>query len=476
MQRIIVLVSLTLTFLLTSSLTSVAQEKSRRKRVEIEKQALKEQYERTKRDHARLQERDKKAADRKEAAIEEELEAWAERHAKSWEAWAEQFEGRMEKLADKTEKEMEEWAEKYSKNWEQWAEDIEGGIDKDKLKALMKNNLKLLSDLPIASLTKQLGELSEDMDDLPMESLGELNDLLAGSIEQSLKELESSLKDGDAARMIEDAAGESRVVLAESIRNLQEALRAKNKRQSRDAERKIDELNKLLKNRDFESIEELEELLNKFQEKRDRDQSSRKRTMETETARAMMNKFMAEKKALAEKLAVVQDKMSSVDDDRDKRVLEMQARDIMAQLEVQEAKQMQIRQKMDMYRLQRADLERAVAEKARLAEMARLQQDRAAVEADSVQRAEAARRAVEQARKWAVEAEKMAREKQAKALEAAKAATKKRSKATAENIYKDLVTRTKRLEVKESEIESMRHEIEQLRKELQKLRDKKDDN
>ena len=124
-----------------------------------------------------------------------DLESWAEKHASEWEQWAERFESRMERLAKQQESSWEKWADDYSKRWEDWAEGLESGEFKpEEMHKLIDKNLEMLSEMPLEQLVD--GALKEGLGELknaPWESLGELHELVGGSIEQALKEMEKEI-------------------------------------------------------------------------------------------------------------------------------------------------------------------------------------------------------------------------------------------------------------------------------------------
>lgn len=125
-----------------------------------------------------------------------ELESWAEKHASDWEKWAEKFESNMEGFANEQEHVWEKWADDYSKRWENWAAGLESGdFDPKEMHKLIDKNLEMLSEMPLDNLIE--GALKEGLGELknaPWQSLGELHELVGGSIEQALSEMEKEIE------------------------------------------------------------------------------------------------------------------------------------------------------------------------------------------------------------------------------------------------------------------------------------------
>ena len=104
-------------------------------------------------------------------ASRQEIEKWAEQHAREWEKWGERLEQKMERWAQQQEKQWEGWAEQYSRQWEEWGSKLEAGeIDSQQMNELLDKNLKMLKEMPLDRL----------IDGALKESLGELKTRLAG--------------------------------------------------------------------------------------------------------------------------------------------------------------------------------------------------------------------------------------------------------------------------------------------------------
>ena len=182
----------------------------------------------------------------------EHFEAWAERHASEWEEWAEGFEEKMEKWAEGAEKDFERWAEQYSGEWEEWAEQLESGeIDADEMGDLIKENLSMLSDMPLGELIE--GAMKEGLgglEDAPFESLGELNEIVGGALEQSLRAMEGEIAGITAAEMKRQLGDLEMEDMQGALEKLQSAIAAKQKNLDSNAKEKLQKLEKLLANSD----------------------------------------------------------------------------------------------------------------------------------------------------------------------------------------------------------------------------------
>ena len=121
---------------------------------------------------------------------EEDIEAWAEKHAQEWEAWGEKFERNMESWAKKQEAHWEKWADSYSERWENWAEQLESGeFDGEEIEELVEKNLEMLSEMPLGQMVDQvLRDGVGELGDAPWESLGELSELAKSAMQQPLDE------------------------------------------------------------------------------------------------------------------------------------------------------------------------------------------------------------------------------------------------------------------------------------------------
>lgn len=218
---------------------------------------------------------------------EKEIESWAEKHASEWEKWAEKFESKMEKFAEQTEGDWEDWADGYSKRWEKWAEGIESGsIDREEISKLVKQNLEMLSEMPLEKLVE--GALKEGLGELknaPWESLGELHELVGGSLEKALSEMEKEV--GKAAREFGNGTNKANGMriefdketksfraaednLAATLKVLQEAIETKSRYLDADSNEKLSRLRMLLgreKSMGQETIAKALELLHQNRQK-----------------------------------------------------------------------------------------------------------------------------------------------------------------------------------------------------------------
>lgn len=453
--------------------------------------------------------------------LEERLNEWAEDHARSWEKWASKFESKMEKWAQETEEELDVWAEKYAKQWENWSKQIEEGLDEKQIGNLLKKNMEMIGKLPIGSVTERLQSLGNEIEEMPLESLGELGELLAGSIELSLNEFEHALDRDELNAKLKEAQEESNDVLRAVLDQLHTSLDARQKHHKRDADKRIIELDELIGSRKKVNLQEIEKLVKQYQEKRtnraQQDQDRAKAIMLEQ--RKMLEQLQAKKAFMKDALKERYEKYKMLDKDERKAVereLEASVKQVQSAMEGIVAKEAAIRQALDlqMSKQAREDANQRRQQEKKLAvekmmELHKLQQREMAEQQRKV--AEQQRRVAEDAEKIAkaikLEEEKRnekfrrawenARKKQEAANEkviaaakeeAAKAELVKRAAMEAElarkaanresqklkDVYRELLERTKRIEAKESELDAMRAEIESLRKELQQLRKKKD--
>ena len=181
----------------------------------------------------------------------EQIEAWAEKHAGEWESWAEKFEQKMEKWAAGQEKQWESWADNYSEQWEGWAEKIESGeIKPEEIQQLVEKKLKMLKDMPLGDMIE--GALKEglgELENMPIESLGELHELVGGSLEQALKTMEKEISD-TAGVEIKKAIGELETgEFKKAIELLQNSIQVQQRQIDGEAKEKIMQLKTLLKDK-----------------------------------------------------------------------------------------------------------------------------------------------------------------------------------------------------------------------------------
>ena len=421
---------------------------------------------------------------------EDKLNQWAERHAKSWEKWAKQFENRMEDWARETEEELEDWADGYAEKWEDWSRQIENGLDEDQLRELLEKNMKMIGDLPIERLTKRLGKLGSEFEDMPLESLGELSELLTGSLEHSLNEFERAIESGQVE-------AESRVVLETILKQLHGSLDARQKHHKKHAQDRIDELNDILRSRKFESVEEIEDLIEQFQERQKKsDRSSQKNAENLKQLRAL-EQLSKQKAQLEENLDLLQAKAKELskrgNDDEKQDVVKSAMRALKERIVLLTDKEAAVRQELDASRL----LYLEGAKKKQPQVESKLREAWEAQIIAAKKRAEAQQKAAKEAQKRAMELMKKAQEQrmaadkeavkkkanaaktaQMRALEFMKKAQAQKEKEVAQKIesskmkaaYEQLMEKYKRIEVKESQLDAMRREIEELRKELNSLR------
>lgn len=180
---------------------------------------------------------------------EKEIAEWAEKNAKKWESWAERFESKMEKWAENQERHMEKWGQEYGKRWEKWAEKMESGdFNADEMQALLEENLKMLGDMPLGELLESgLQESLGELQNAPWENLGELHELIGGSLELSLRSMEKELK-GKLPKELNLKLKELNTKdLQAALNHLQQSLDVQNKNLDSNATEKIVELEELFK-------------------------------------------------------------------------------------------------------------------------------------------------------------------------------------------------------------------------------------
>lgn len=477
MNRVIILMMVLLTYLFAASYVFAQDERPNRKkrsRAVVERQQDHDDAEHDQ-DHDD-EEEDHDHDEARVAELEKRLEKWADQHSKSWEKWAERFESKMEAWAEETESEMEDWAEKYSGQWEKWAEELEDGLDEEKLEGLMKRNLEMLKEMPIAPLAKRLGQLGGDLEEMPLGSLGELQGLLADSIDLSLSELEESLGSGDASKLIDEAASESKEMLKPLLSDLQQMLKAKQKRQGRDAESRTRELQELLENRKFDSLEELEEMLSAS--RRDSANARNRDMKRSRGAKLAYERLTAQKEERVSKMKAIKKeigKLRKAGKSTDK--LEVQLDVLTVQVESVKRQLEAMATALDRQSEARDDSLLRAREAREQAELQRkvMGEQKRQIEAQQREMRKVFELRREQQMKQAEELRAKAEEMRRKAMAQSKAAAKSRKANDADKLMQKLRADGERIEAKESEIEMMRRELEMLKKELGKLRGKKKD-
>ena len=179
----------------------------------------------------------------------QELESWAEKHASEWENWAEKFESHMENWAEGQEEHWEKWADQYSERWEAWGEKLESGeIDHDEIAGLVEQNLEMLSDIPLGDLIE--GALKEGLGELenaPWESLGELHELVGGSVEHALEAMEHEVASALETELKGKLSNLNTADLKSAIGKLQSSIKSKQKKSGVDVSSKLAEVKELLK-------------------------------------------------------------------------------------------------------------------------------------------------------------------------------------------------------------------------------------
>lgn len=362
------------------------------------------------------------------------IEAWAAEHSDQWESWAEKFEQKMEKWADSQENQWEKWADDYSEQWEDWAEKIESGeIKPEEIEKLVQANLKMLNEMPLGkmidgALKEGLGELKN----MPIEHLGELHELIGGSLEQALGAMEKEIS-GAVAGELKNALGNLETgELKKAINLLQNSIQIQQHQIDGEAKEKIMELKELLKNK--AGLDE---------KKRDEIRVA----LERELVDAVTIKKKQIEKALQAQSGQLK-KQAAAHADQAKVMQEM-----MKKLKGSEMKALAAKTFADSKRSE-AMVKQAVL-MAKKAE-------------------ELAKRKMKQSPDARKKAEMIKREAQAKAIAKAKANIPDQYKKSVEQYYSNLKAQQENLKEKESEIESMRREIRELRKLVEKMSKDKD--
>ena len=265
----------------------------------------------------------KTKTDEKVQLNEQMIEQWAEKHAEAWEKWAEKFEYKMERWAADQEKHWEKWADEYSQRWENWGSKLESGdLDPEELQTLMEHNLKMLKDMPLDSMIK--GALKEGLGELknaPIESLGELHELVGGSLEQSLRAMEKELAAVNEMEIKGKLENLKTKDLHEALKKLQGAIEMKQKKHGADAAATITRLEEMLKkSRDLGSKQkdEILEALHReladaaIAEKMRKEDMAAQRLKEAMSSRREMAKALEEKAKAehAREMAIAAEKMA----------------------------------------------------------------------------------------------------------------------------------------------------------------------
>ncbi len=394
--------------------------------------------------------------------LEEKLEAWAEQHSESWERWAEKLEKRMDRWASEMEDEWENWADDYAERWEEWAEKLESGVDEDAVQEMLQKNLKMLSKMPLDSLTEGLSELSKE--DIPLESLGELNELIAGSLEKSMVELERSLKDPRFNEKLKGANRESQRMMKLSLQQLEKALAAQRDHLDEAEQAQIVELKKVLQKQQAKEEHARAQKMAAEWMKQHQDQAHYKwkiKQAESEAAMKDLHNALQSKAGEARELKVqlelLRDHGKATDDVED--ALESTVSELKAIESKLASVKLMLQQEGDSKDLQKAALHKMIE--------AREQAQRSA--------AEAAERAMEERARAANQRNielKLARElelNKSREMKVRKQQDEEKSDAV-ETLYRKLLDKSERLEAKESELQQMRREIEELRSAVEKLK------
>ena len=397
--------------------------------------------------------------------LEEKLEAWAEQHSESWERWAEKLENRMDRWASEMEDEWENWADDYAERWEEWAEELESGLDEEDVQEMLQKNLKMLSKMPLDSLTEGLSELSKE--DIPLESLGELNELIAGSLEKTMVELERSLKDPRFNEKLKGANQESQRMMKLSLQRLEEALAAQRDHLDEAEQRQIVELKKVLQKQQAKEEHARAQKMAAELMKQHQDQAHYKWKIKQAESEAVMKDLhnalqskAGEARELKVQLELLRDHGEATDD------VETALESTVSELKAIESKlasvKLMLQQEGDSKDLQKAAIHEKLLK-------ARYQAQQKA--------AEAAERAMEERDRAANQRNiemKLARElelNKAREMELRKRQNEEKSNAV-EALYRKLLDKSERLEAKETELQQMRREIQELRNAVEKLKAK----
>ena len=341
---------------------------------------------------------------------EQKIEQWAEKHAEAWEKWGENFESKMERWAESQEKQWADWADKYSQSWEAWGEKLEAGdIDPDEIEALVERNLEMLKDMPLDSLID--GALKEGLGgfkNAPFDSLADLNELIGGSLEQSLKAMEKELSMVAGSEIKDKLKDLKTQDLHEAIKKLQGAIEIKQSKSNRESAGTLARLEAMIK------------------KSADLGEKEKANIME------ILQRELSDARALQVKIA---------EDDTLAETMNSQARAMAA---ADKAKEMAVQAEHMARAVQknRADL-------AKQKDLTKLKKRKA----DALMAAKAKEAA-----------EKLARQKKQSY------ANLKKEKANLERYYANLKTQKESLESKESAIAAMKREIQDLRKEVERMK------
>lgn len=153
-----------------------------------------------------------------------EAEDWADSFAEDMEAWAEDYSADWEQWAEQHGEQWEKWADEFSSKWETWGDKLANSeVSKEEMKDMVRQNLKMIEQMPLSELYGQLSRSSEKFHDLPWDRLHEIEDIIQQSVRHSLESVEQMATDsGNSPEQQERVE-----LLQKSLKQLNEGLSAK---------------------------------------------------------------------------------------------------------------------------------------------------------------------------------------------------------------------------------------------------------